>query len=204
MKLIAVTNDRMPLVDLIETLEVIEPYMDAVILREKSKSKPDLLKLIRHLKESNFDDKKIIVHGNPEIAASEQVDYVQLPGRGFPLQILKEQFPTLSFGKSVHSFEEAKNAAAEGADSVLYGHLFQTNSKPGLQPRGIEEISKIAAGLEIPVYAIGGILPHHIKTLIDLNIAGIAVMSTIFNSEHPKEAAKSYYDAIHNRKGTYL
>lgn len=197
MKIIAVTTDRMPIPNLIQTLVAIEPYVDAVILREKSKTDADLLALIQAIRETGFDIKKITIHGNPALASAEHIQNVQLPGLSPPLSNLRGQFPMLSFGKSVHSFEEAKLAATEGASSILYGHLFNTYSKAGLPPRGTDELRQIASSLEIPVYAVGGIKPSHIRQLRSLNIAGVAVMSSIFNSINPKEVAKSYYDAIH-------
>ncbi|AOV06581.1 thiamine phosphate synthase [Sporosarcina ureilytica] len=196
MKLIVVTNDRMPIDELIHTLLSIEPYIDAVILREKSKTDTEILKLIQKLKAVNFNVKKMIVHGNPTIASSEQIDKVQLPG-GLSLPDLLRKYPALSFGKSIHSLEDAIAAEADGAETVLYGHLFKTNSKPGLQPRGTDDLRHIVSSLTIPVYAIGGILPSHIEQLREVGIAGVAVMSTIFESDHPKNIAKEYYDAIH-------
>ena len=199
MKLIAVTNDQMPTLDLAQTLVAIEPYIDKVILREKSKTDTELLAFIQVIKEHRFDLKKIVIHENPNLAAAVKINDVQVPGHSLPLSFLKRQFPELSFGKSVHSFEEAKTAAAEGANSILYGHLFETASKVGLSPRGIEELQKITSSLAIPVYAIGGIQPNHIELLRSKNVAGIAVMSSIFNNENPLESTKSYYDAIHTR-----
>ena len=200
MKLIAVTNDQMSTPDLIQTLVAIEFYIDGVILREKSKSDEELLVLIQALKEVRFDEKKIIVHAKPHLAVAEYIQNVQLPGRSEPLSVLKKQFTKLSFGKSVHSLDETQAAANAGANSVLYGHVFDTVSKSGLAPRGTDELQKITSSLDIPVYAIGGIQPMHVEQLKRLNITGIAVMSSIFNSEKPKEVAKSYYDAIHDKR----
>lgn len=200
MKLIAVTDDQQSISDLVKTLIAIEPYIDGVILREKSKSDKELLTLIQALKEVQFDAKKITVHARPELAALEHIENVQLPGQSEPLAGLKGQFSKQSFGKSVHSLAEAESAEKAGADTVLYGHVFDTNSKFGLAPRGTDELRQITASLDIPVYAIGGIQPMHIEQLRQLNVVGIAVMSSIFHHENPMEAAKSYYDAIH-RKG---
>ena len=199
MKLIVVTNDQMPSLDLAQTLVAIEPFIDKVILREKSKTDAELQTFIQTMKENRFDIKKIAIHGNPNLAAAVNINDIQVPGHGLPLPFLKRQFPELSFGKSVHSFEEAQTAAAEGANSILYGHLFKTASKVGLPPRGIDELQQITSSLNIPVYAIGGIQPNHIEPLRRINVAGIAVMSSIFNNENPLESTKSYYDAIHTR-----
>ena len=92
---------------------------------------------------------------------------------------------------------------SEDAEWILYGHLYDTGSKQGLPPRGTSELERITASLSIPVYAIGGIKPTHIDTLKELNLSGVAVMSSIFESSNQIAAAKSYYDAIHSERGNY-
>lgn len=192
MKLIAVTDDQMTSDKLVETICNIAPFIDAVILREKTKTDGQLIHLIQTLHASGIDPSTIIVHGRPDIASICGIHKVQLPGHGIPLQLAKEYFPALSFGRSVHSFAEAKTAVADGADWLLYGHLFETGSKDGLPPRGTDELARIIKSLPVPVYAIGGIKPHHIAQLEKLAVTGIAVMSSIFKSETPTLAAKSY------------
>lgn len=198
MKLIAVTDDRLSIHKLAETLLAIEPYIDAVILREKSKTDSEVFELIQKLKLDGFDQTKIIVHGRADLASLTNIHKVQLPGHGLPLPLLIKHFPSLSFGRSVHSFEEAETAVIEGAEWVLYGHLYETGSKADLPPRGLEELHKISASLAVPVYAIGGIKPSHIE---DLRVAGVAVMSSIFGSDSPTTAAKDYFDAMTIKRG---
>jgi thiazole tautomerase (transcriptional regulator TenI) len=200
-KLIAVTDDRLSIHKLVEKLLAIEPYIDAVILREKSKTDLEVFDLIQKLELGGFDQTKIIVHRRADLASLTNIHKVQLPGHGLPLPLLKDHFPALAFGKSVHSYEEAKTAMREGADWVLYGHLYETGSKAHLPPRGTDELSKITESLAIPVYAIGGIKPSHIE---DLDVAGVAVMSSIFGSDSAITAAKSYYDAMNAKRGNFL
>ena len=182
---------------MLDTLLSIESSIDAVILREKSKMDSEVIALIQQLVEFGFDSTKIIVHGRTNVASITGIKKVQLPGNCTPLTSTKKQFPTISFGRSVHSFDEAEVAYKAGADWVLYGHLFATNSKEGLPPRGTDELFRIAASLPIPVYAIGGIQPHHLPQLKLGGIAGIAVMSSIFGSDNPEIAATAYKDASH-------
>ena len=68
MRLIAVTNDRMASEQLIRTLLEIEYSIDAVILREKSKTDAEVIDLIQTLKAAGFDESKIMVHGRTDIA----------------------------------------------------------------------------------------------------------------------------------------
>lgn len=199
MELITVTNDQMTNEQLLGTLLAIEQSIDAVILREKSKTDAELIELIRKLKASEFDDSKIIVHGRTDIAALSGIKKVQLPGHGVPLSLAKKHFPEISFGCSVHSFAEAEAACKAGADWLLYGHVFATGSKEGLPPRGTEELFHMIESLPVPVYAIGGITPENLSPLRQAGVSGVAVMSAIFGSREPDDAAAAYKEAIHVR-----
>ncbi|MFC5590808.1 thiamine phosphate synthase [Sporosarcina soli] len=201
MRLIAVTNNQMTAERLIDTLLAIESSIDAVILREKSKTDAEVINLIEQLKESRFDASKIIVHGRADIAAMTGMDKVQLPGHGAPLPLVKQQFPALSFGRSVHSFEEAEAAYTAGAEWLLYGHVFATDSKEGLPPRGTEELFQIVESQPIPVYAIGGIQPKHLPALKQAGVAGVAVMSSIFGHDNPRKAADGYREVQNVTRG---
>jgi len=198
MKVIAVTDDQMEHNQLLNTLLSIESAIDAVILREKSKMDSEIIALIQQLIESGFDSTKIIVHRRTNVALITGIKKVQLPGYGVPLKLLKKQFPAISFGRSVHSFGEAETAYKAGADWVLYGHLFATSSKVGLPPRGTDELFQIVESLPIPVYAIGGIQPHHLPQLKQGGVVGIAVMSSIFSSDNPEISTIAYKDASYD------
>lgn len=203
MKLIAVTNDELCPQQLTKTLLTIEPYVDAVILREKSKSDVLVIDILQAAFQLGFSRDKIIVHGRPDIATLLGVSKVQLPSNGLPVSLVKKHFPHLTCGRSVHSLEEAKIAADEGADWVLYGHLFPTASKEGLPPRSMDTLLQIVETLTIPIYGIGGIQAPHVPALHQAGIDGIAVMSTIFNSSAPQHAAKLYRTAI-NERSVYI
>lgn len=185
MKIIAVTDDKMEHRQLLDTLLAIDSSIDAVILREKSKTDAEIILLIQQLIEAGFDTTKLIVHARAHIAAMTGITKVQLPGNSTALT-------TSSFGRSVHSFDEAQVAYQSGADWVLYGHLFATSSKEGVPPRGTEELFRITASLPIPVYAIGGIQPQHLPTLQLGGVAGVALMSAIFGCNHPIATLSAY------------
>lgn len=192
MNLIAVTNDRLPSSDLADILLSIHSSVDGVILRERSKTDRDVIELIHHLIESGFPREKLIIHRRADIAIICGLHRVQLPGHGIPPSLIKNSFPQISFGKSIHSHEEAMKALEDGADWVLYGHLYNTHSKAGVPGRGTTELRAILDALTIPVYAIGGIQPAHIPELAQLGVAGAAIMSSIFDSPNPLEAIRRY------------
>ena len=60
-------------------------------------------------------------------------------------------------GSSVHSIEEAQEAERLGATYITAGHVYATDCKKGLPPRGTEFLSTVCQSVDIPVYGIGGI-----------------------------------------------
>lgn len=60
-------------------------------------------------------------------------------------------------GTSVHSVEDAMEAEQLGATYVTAGHIFTTDCKKGLPPRGLDFLKNVCDAVTIPVYGIGGI-----------------------------------------------
>lgn len=67
-------------------------------------------------------------------------------------------------GTSVHSVEDAVEAEHLGATYLTAGHIYATDCKKGLPPRGLAFLHDVCSHVSIPVYAIGGI---HLKTAPD-------------------------------------
>lgn len=102
----------------------------------------------------------------------------------------------LRLGVSVHSLDEAKIAEERGADYLFFGHVFSTNSKPDLEPRGLYALAEVCSGVSIPVMAIGGIEPGNIHAIRSAGAQGVAVISNVWVSDSPDRAAALLRQAI--------
>ena len=104
-----------------------------------------------------------------------------------PLPLLREwnaqtEFPLSAFkqlGTSVHSIEEAVEAERLGATYITAGHIYATDCKKGLPPRGLDFLRKVCQAVDIPVYAIGGIKIDQAQftDILDCGAAGGCIMS---------------------------
>lgn len=93
---------------------------------------------------------------------------------------------------SVHSLSEAltvQKFVEETSQNIflIAGHIFETDCKKGLEPRGIEFLKEICANVEIPVFAIGGINQNTIKQLKGINIEGVCLMSELMKKKQQLE-----------------
>ena len=84
-----------------------------------------------------------------------------------------------AIGASVHSVDEAQRAQALGATYLTAGHIFTTECKKGLPPRGLQFLQEVCQSVSIPVYAIGGITldPQKIETVLSCGASRVCIMS---------------------------
>ena len=100
-----------------------------------------------------------------------------------PLFLLKENSEKLSdflaVGCSIHSVEEAKEAQKLGATYLTAGHIYTTDCKKGLPPRGLDFLREVCNAVTIPVYAIGGIHAGtgQIREVMECGASGACIMS---------------------------
>lgn len=82
-------------------------------------------------------------------------------------------------GVSTHSLAEAQAAQATGADFVVFGPIFETESKRAFgEPQGLDKLREVARALgEFPVLAIGGITQENASACLVAGARGIAAIS---------------------------
>ena len=66
-----------------------------------------------------------------------------------------------------------------GASYVVAGHIFETDCKKGLEPRGLNFIKDISSTLTIPIFAIGGIDEKNSQSVIDSGAFSVCMMSSM-------------------------
>ena len=86
-------------------------------------------------------------------------------------------------GTSVHSVEDALEAQKLGATYITAGHIYATDCKKGLPPRGLDFLRDVCRAVDIPVYAIGGIKIDQAQftDILNCGAAGGCIMSGMMN-----------------------
>jgi thiazole tautomerase (transcriptional regulator TenI) len=188
-----ISTGRQSLQDFASIAAHIHPWVTAIHLREKTKTAHELWMGINQLLHAGVPRKKIYMNDRADVAAAAQIRGVHLAYHSLAPDQVKSLFPNLRIGKSVHSVEEARLAENQGADYLMFGHVFETASKAGQKARGLGALASIRKAVTIPVMAIGGITPGHVADVLAAKANGIAVMSGILASPEPVRAALAYF-----------
>lgn len=161
----------------------------AVQIREKHLDDRALLGLALSARAALPPPAVVLVNGRVDIALAAGADGAHLPGDGVPIAPLRRRFgpgrfgPEIILGRSTHSVEEVEQAMRDGADYVTFGPVYATPSKERYgPPRGIAELAR-AAGLGIPVYALGGVTLARFEELAGAGAAGAAAIRLFQGTE---------------------
>lgn len=175
-KLIAVTNRRLCPRSLPEQVErIAENGIRTIILREKDLDENEYFCLAEKMLDvCEKHDILLIPHTFTDTARRLGISRIHLPLRVLTKEIC-EEFDIV--GASVHSAEEAKFAESMGCTYVTAGHIFATDCKKGLAPRGLDFLKEVCESVSIPVYAIGGISDEKIPEILSVGAKGGCIMS---------------------------
>lgn len=185
MKKICVTNRLLCKNGFLEQIEKIcKEEVYAVILREKDLDDDNYEKLFLNCNEvcKRFNI-PLFINSKIDVATKLNCKSIQLSYTDFfnnPDKL--HLFETIAV--SIHSLSEAlvlQKYVEKTKQKVflIAGHIFETDCKKGLNPKGIEFLKEICDNVEIPVFAIGGINDKTIKQLKDINIEGVCIMSAL-------------------------
>ena len=158
----------------------------ALTLREKDLDKNEYLKLIEKIYPICQKYKiNLILHQNYDLNLDDKykIDGIHLSynifkslNENIKAELIKKY---KRIGVSIHSLDEAKEVESLGASYVVAGHIFETDCKKGLEPRGLKFIKDLSSALSIPIFAIGGIDEKNSQSVINNGAFSICMMSTL-------------------------
>ena len=166
---------------ILEDFEVI-----ALTLREKDLYKNEYLKLVEKIypicQKYRID---LILHQNYDLNLDEKYN---IGG----IHLSYDSFKSLNknireglikkykkIGVSIHSIDEAKEVEMLGATYIVAGHIFETDCKKDLEPRGLKFIQELSSTLTIPIFVIGGINQENSNLVINSGAFGVCMMSSL-------------------------
>ena len=155
-------------------------------LREKDLDKNEYLNLVKKIYPICKKHKiNLILHQNYDLNLD---DRYMIKGLHLSYKIFKSLNKNIRedfikkykrIGVSIHRLDEAKEVENLGASYVVAGHIFETDCKKGLEPRGLKFVEELSSILTIPIFAIGGIDEKNSQSVIDSGAFSVCMMSSL-------------------------
>jgi len=95
---------------------------------------------------------------------------------------------TLLCGASCHDAAQLERAQALGLDYAIVGPILPTPSHPESAGIGWDGLTRLVAGVTLPVYAIGGMLPEHLEPAWECGAHGVAMMRAVWAQDSARRA----------------
>lgn len=168
--------------------------VDVIQVREKGLDRSSLAATVQAVRAAAGTSIDLVVNTDIELAQALGVG-VHLPESG---PTIAEARAVLGHdalvGRSVHSPDAA--TASEGASYLVAGHVFETASKPGRSPLGLDRFAEIVAVAPAPVIAIGGITPERVRAVMEAGAVGVAVLGPLTRLATIGSEAAAYHSAL--------
>ena len=175
-------------------LTAIEEALEAGcrLVQLRVKKEPETVVLEQAKKAKALCDRynaKLIINDFPHVATSVGAWGIHVGLQDMPPGAVRAIVgPDMVIGGTANTFEHIQQRVREGVDYIGLGPFRFTSTKEKLSPTlGLEGYQRImdqvrAAGIQLPVVAIGGILPDDVPGLRDAGLAGVAVSGAITNA----------------------
>ena len=172
----------------------------AVVIQYRDKNTTDAPFVARELvKICHQHNIPLIINDDIDLAILAKADGVHI-GRddGEIIEARKRLGNAAIIGVSCYnSIEQALNAQALGATYVAFGRFFPSRSKPLAAPADIDTLRNAKQKIQLPIVAIGGILPENGGQLLASGADLLAVIGGVFDHE-PEQAALAYQCLFEN------
>jgi len=141
-----------------------------------------------------------IINDRPDIALMSKADGVHLGQEDLPAeQVRRLADRPVIVGVSTHSMEQLEAAIAAGCDYVGIGPVFDSPTKTGVAPAGLEYVCQAIERLKnhsIGTVAIGGICLENIRQVLDTGARTIAICSAISKASDVEQTCRQLKEYI--------
>ena len=164
-------------------------------VREKTLSGRALYELTaRAVEITRGSDTRLLVNDRSDIARAAGADGVHLTSQSLRADVVRKTYgPEFLIGVSTHSLDEARAAQAGGADFVVFGPVFETESKREFgEPQRLNKLEQVTSELrDFPVVAIGGITLDNVRACFDAGARGVAAIRLLNDAERMSSIVES-------------
>ena len=178
--------------------QMVEGGVDLIQLRGKNKSIRELMELSAELHELTAQSSApLIVNDHAQIAVGVPIEGVHVGQNDDSVEVVRQKVVRdILVGKSTHSLHQARAAEREGADYIGFGPIFATPTKPDYAPIGLEDISRVHAEVNLPIFCIGGINIDNLQSVIDAGAKRVVMVSALLKAHNIVDYARCATDML--------
>ena len=169
-----------------------------VQLREKRMEDRKLVDQGRRVREWTREAGALfIMNDRPDLAVLTDADGVHVGQEELSVKDARRIVgPDKLVGVSTHTIEQARQAVLDGADYIGVGPVFATSTKQFTEFAGLDFVRQVAAEIQLPAYAIGGINLENIDQVIAAGASCVAISSALCGAAHPQEVAQEFRNRL--------
>jgi thiamine-phosphate pyrophosphorylase len=191
-RLYLITPDRAPDQVIALAGAVLRGGADMVQLRHKTLARFELLDLARALRDvTNQAGALFIVNDHVDIALIAGADGVHLGPADLSIGAARRLAPEgFLIGASASHPDTARSAVSAGANYIGSGPAFATPVKKDKGAIGPAGVAAVAAAVDVPVFAIGGIEEANVAQLTALGLRRVCAIRALADAYDPEKAAR--------------
>lgn len=179
------TGDPIEILNRVEQL--IEAGVDFIQLREKNLTDRQLVELGRLISGiTNNRPVRFIMNDRVDLALACRADGVHVGQDELSVPDARKMLgATRLIGVSTHSIEQARQAVLDGANYIGVGPVFPSTTKSFEKYVGTDLLKQIAAEIQLPAFAIGGIDVANVAEVLSTGIHRVAVGGAVTAAQEP-------------------
>ena len=198
--LYAITQTKNKTADIIINEVIAAIKGGAVVVQFRDKESLDAIYLADQLVKVCHEYKvPLLINDDIELAIKVGADGVHIGREDGAISEARDRLGADAIiGVSCYNFvEQAFDAQEQGATYVAFGRFFPSSSKPLAAPAELDTLRKAKFLLDIPIVAIGGILPENGGPLLTAGADLLAVIGGLFETQ-PEQSARAYQALFDN------
>lgn len=174
---------------------------DAIQLREKDRADREVLERAREVRILTARaGARFLMNDRPDLARLSGADGVHLGQEDVTVRDARRILgPRSAIGVSIHDSGQLEKAIVEGASYLGVGPIFTSETKSFDSHVGLALVRHAAESTTLPWFAIGGINPENIESVLEAGASRIAVSAAIIRASSPRAACRALRARIDGR-----
>jgi thiamine-phosphate pyrophosphorylase len=193
----------MPMPNLLSTVEkALKGGLTLLQYRDKEGDDEQRLSQAKQLRElCHRYGALFIMNDRVDLALASDADGVHLGQNDVPISLARQILgPNKIVGRSTTNPKEMTLALQEGADYIGVGPVYETPTKAGKAPAGLEYVRYAAQNSTVPWFAIGGIDPSNLDDVIKNGARSVAMVRAICQAEQPNLAVQYFLNRLNQQE----